>query len=118
MAETFAPLAVIDCVVYLQAAGNEAGPAAALLRRAEAGELRLLVSADILQEVRGVLVRPAIRRRLPHLSNGRIEQLVEFLFRAGGYINPVPRKVTLERDPKDEKYLDLVVVGEADYLVS
>ena len=53
--------AVLDCMVYLQAATNDRGPAFACLALVETGEVTLYVSAAILAEVRDVLTRPKIR---------------------------------------------------------
>jgi predicted nucleic acid-binding protein len=57
--------AVFDCMLFLQAATNEAGPAFACFQLVEAGEVSLYVSPEILAEVRDVLNRPSIRRKSP-----------------------------------------------------
>src|SRR5207245_3824704 len=60
--------AVFDCMVFLQAATNDQGPAFACLALAEANEVRLHVCPAILAEVQDVLSRPKIRVRFPHLT--------------------------------------------------
>jgi predicted nucleic acid-binding protein len=54
---------VCDCNVLLQAAARKTSPAAACLRLAEEGFLRLYISEEILTEISEVLNRPKIRER-------------------------------------------------------
>ncbi len=60
--------AVFDCMVFMQAATNDQGPAFACLALVEANhEVALYVSPAILGEVREVLTRPKIQARFPQL---------------------------------------------------
>lgn len=70
------PIAVFDCMLYLQSTISPSGPAAACLRRVEEGHVRLVVSFDILKEIRDVLSRPKIRQRNTELT----DELVLTLF--------------------------------------
>lgn len=65
--------AVFDCMVFLQAATSDQGPAFACLSLVEAGEVRLSVSPPILGEIKDVLTRPAIRAKFPSLTVGILE---------------------------------------------
>ena len=62
------PRCVFDCMVFLQAAVSRRGPAFALLTLAETGRLELLISAEILSELREVLLRPAVQQKFPLLN--------------------------------------------------
>ncbi len=109
---------VFDCMVFLQGAARADGPAAACLRLAEAGHVELFVSAEILAEVREVLKRPKIQRKFPSLTHETVEAFLSRLDRFAHRVAEVPAVVTLSRDPKDEKYLDLAVAARVTHLVS
>jgi putative PIN family toxin of toxin-antitoxin system len=108
----------MDCMIYLQAALSEGGASAALLRSVEAGHIVLLMSEEILTEVRDVLTRPALQRKFPRLTPNRAEMLVEFLRERSSVIDEVPSVFSYARDPKDEKYVNLAIAGNAAYLIS
>ena len=110
--------AVFDCMLFLQAATHEAGPAFACFQLVDEGRLTLCLSPAILAEVRDVLGRPKIRRKFPHLTGERVE---EFLARAaaqGVVLDEVPEAFRYARDPDDEPYLNLALAAHAQYLVS
>lgn len=73
------PKVVFDCNVFVQAFFNANGPAASCVRLAEQGVVALLLSAEILSELRDVLNRPKLRRRFPATSQELVD---EFLRRA------------------------------------
>ena len=105
-------------MVFLQAVGSGKGAAYAALQRFEAGDFRLFVSRDTLDEVRNVLSRPEIRRKLSLLTDERVAALIGRLESKATLIDPVPRRVVYERDPKDEPVLNLAIEARADYLVT
>jgi putative PIN family toxin of toxin-antitoxin system len=112
------PKAVFDCMVFLQGAGRPAGPARACFRLVDEGEATLCVSAEILAEVRDVLTRPKTRRKFPLLTSEWVENFVQNVESKAVVLAEVPRAFTLERDPKDEPYLNLALAAGAQYLVS
>lgn len=56
--------AVFDCMVFLQAATNDQGPAFACISFVEAGDVMLSISGSILAELKDVLTRPELARAL------------------------------------------------------
>jgi hypothetical protein len=64
-----APGAVFDCMVLLQAAVSKKGPAFDCLRLAQAGRVRIVLSADVLAEITDVLNRPELRRKFKSLTS-------------------------------------------------
>ncbi len=112
------PRAVFDCMVLLQGAGRPTGPAAACLRLVDEGQVALCISAEILAEVRDVLTRPRTLRKFPGLSPAWVESFVRHLEAKGILLANVPHAVTLQRDPKDEPYVNAAIVAGAKYLVS
>jgi predicted nucleic acid-binding protein len=61
--------AVFDCMVFLQAATKRTGPAAACLALVDDGHVQLFISVNVLEEVRDVLNRPAIRKKFPAITD-------------------------------------------------
>ena len=68
--------AVFDCMVFLQAATSDRGPAFACLALAESNEVTLYVSPAILTEVRDVLTRPEIQCSVPAFDAGSRDSLL------------------------------------------
>jgi putative PIN family toxin of toxin-antitoxin system len=105
-------------MVFLQAAVSRGGPAFALLELVEARRLELLVSREILAEVREVLLRPKIQARFAFLSENRIDAFLQRIEELTEILDTVPAAFRLERDPGDEPYINLALAGEADFLVT
>jgi putative PIN family toxin of toxin-antitoxin system len=105
-------------MVFLQAAVSRRGPAFALLTFAEAGRLELLVSREILSEVREVLFRPTVQRKFPLLTSELIQAFLARLATFTILVEHVPNVIRLSRDPDDEAYLNLALAGQAQYLVT
>jgi putative PIN family toxin of toxin-antitoxin system len=112
------PRVVFDCMIFLQATASESGPAAALLRLVDRKVLSLFVSREILNEVRGVLSRPKIRKKNSDLTSERVDALITRLLEKGAIVDAVPQHFSYVRDPRDEKYINLAIEVEADYIVS
>jgi putative PIN family toxin of toxin-antitoxin system len=109
---------VYDCMIFLQAAARQESPAAACLRAAESGQVRLAISADIVGEIADVLQRPKIVARFPALTAERVAAFLQALMSLAEVQQSVPALIKFRRDPKDAKYLDLAVATSARYLVS
>jgi putative PIN family toxin of toxin-antitoxin system len=112
------PRVVFDCMIFLQGAGRPAGPARACFHLVDEGRVTLCLSSAILAEVREVLTRPKTLRKFPLLSAEWAEAFVENARSKALVFAEVPRALTLERDPKDEPYLNLALAARVDYLVS
>ncbi len=112
------PRVVFDCMIYLQATASESSPATALLRMMDDSTISLFVSGEILDEVRDVLSRTKIRQKNPRITDERVDALLTRLAEKGTLLERVPKHFSYERDPKDEKYINLGVEADAAYLVS
>lgn len=113
------PLRVVfDCMIYLQATMSDSGPAATLLRLVDKDALTLIVSDDILEEVRGVLSRPQVRTRNSSITPMRVEDFIHRLRAKAQVVSNIQQHFTGLRDPKDEKYLNLAIEAEANYIIS
>ncbi len=60
---------VFDAIVYLQAVANPAGPSGACFDHVRSGTLALITSSETVAELRGLLARPNIRKKFPHLTS-------------------------------------------------
>jgi putative PIN family toxin of toxin-antitoxin system len=105
-------------MVFLQGAARAEAAAAACLRLAEAGHVDLFLSAEILDELQDVLTRRKIQRRFPALTQETVEAFLARVQHFSHCVAKPPSVITLARDPKDEKYLNLAVAAGASHLVS
>lgn len=118
MTDPAAPFVVFDCVTFVQAAMNPAGPSGACLRLAEDGSVRLVVSEDTLRELQDVLARPEIRRKRRSLTDQVVSAFLTTVATVATKHASVPAAFPYARDPKDEPYLHLAIAVQAAYLVS
>ena len=104
---------VIDTNVILSALLSHKSVARVSLNRArKAGEI--LLSVDVIEELNDVLHRPAFDRYVD--EEDRINFLM-LLIKEGRMIE-ISERVHECRDPKDDKFLELAINGEADYILS
>src|SRR5437870_3708345 len=101
--------AVFDCMVYLQAATNEDGPAFACLRQVDEGKVRLYVSVPVLAEVTDVLTRSSVRRKFPNLTPERVQTFLASVRNRSVMIDEIPAVFRYTRDPDDEPYVNLAI---------
>lgn len=114
------PLVVYDCMVLLQAAGSPHGPAGRCWVVVAAGAVRLCVSTLTLAEFADVVDRPFVRKKFRTLTDARVAQFRAELTLSALVIDPVPEAftLTLTRDPRDSKYLNLAIAAGAKLVVS
>src|SRR6185295_11946065 len=100
------PRVVFDCNVLIQAAANEesaSGRSFGLLGR---NQIHAFISRAILAELRKVLAYPSVRRKLPSLTDERIESFLwQLLFRAV-LLRNVAHVFDYPRATQDEPYID------------
>lgn len=111
-------MVVFDCGVFPQGLLSKAGPAVRCLELFEEDRIRLVISEDVLAEIKDVLSRPRLRRQNPRLTRSKAEELLENLYLKAEFVERVPQHFTFSRDPNDEPYLNLAIETEASFLVS
>lgn len=109
---------VFDCNMFVQALLSPYGAAASCLEVAKRGDITLFVSPPVLAEIREVLQRPAIAKRLPSLTPEKVDAFLEDAIANSTLLRNVPEKFHYERDPEDEPYINLAVAAGARYIVS
>jgi uncharacterized protein len=77
------------------------------------GKFDLLVTVDVLQEYLGVLKRPKFK-----LPPEVVASIGAFLYRKGIFVTPEEKILAVTDDPKDNKFLEAAIAGDADVLVS
>ena len=108
--------AVLDTVIFVRALINPRGKWGRLLF--EHSDLYVIVlSPEIIKEIISVLYRPSLRRRFPQMAEpAPLEQVLAILERAE-VIEPA-EKLSVCRDPNDDKFFECAVEGRARYIVS
>lgn len=117
MDDSEAPV-VFDTSIFLQATISRRGPASRALRLFEQGAFRLYVSDELIDELRDVLTRLAVRRKNPHYTDADIESLLRTLDEKAMRVSALASHFAYERDPKDEHILNLAIEVGARYLVT
>jgi putative PIN family toxin of toxin-antitoxin system len=105
-------------MIYLQAAGRNAGPSFACMELVDRDLVQLYVSDDVLAEVNDVLTRPEIARKFPDLTPERVSELLQRIEDKAVQLRPIPQRYSLPRDPKDEPYLNLAIAANAEFLIT
>jgi putative PIN family toxin of toxin-antitoxin system len=109
--------AVYDANVLLRGLSNRAGASGRCLQYVLAGEVHLVVSEYVLDELRRVSSYPKILRKFPELIN-RVPKLCDLLRERGLVVPQPPQRMAFERDPKDGPYIDLAIASGAMLVVS
>jgi len=112
------PRVVFDCNLFVQGIANRNSPARKALRLFFNGDISLFVSEPIIREVRDVLNRAELRRKLPGINERIVNAFLTKLEAKAIPIANVPEEFHYERDPDDEMYINLAIVSNATYLVS
>ena len=105
---------VFDCVVFAQALISDKGPSAACLELARKGEVILVCSVYVFQEVRelpGKLTKYAV-------TPERVDAFLREVATYCEFIDPVPHVYVNPLDPDDSPYIDLAVAGQATLVTS
>ncbi len=108
--------AVIDTNILVRAVIRPQGTVGPVLLRLRQGEYTLLYAWASLEELIDVLNRPRIRDKY-HLADQDIQTVVGLILVRGEEVAP-GETVTVCRDPKDDKFLEIAVAGEADVIVT
>lgn len=113
------PRVVYDTMVVFQWFIIPEGRQHGTFRAVVNDRVRLLLSSDLIDEVRNVLGRHEIRTTLLRdLTDERINSVLNFII-ARGEVWPNPKPVfTLPEHPDDDHVFNLAIAGRADFLVT
>jgi len=105
-------------MVFLQGAARPTGPAAACLELVQNEYVQLFLSSEMLEEIRDVLTRPKLQRKFPILTPDYVDSFLEALSDKAIHLDEIPQIFRYERDPKDEKVINLALAAEVTLVVS
>jgi len=108
---------VFDCMVFVQIVASK-GSAFRCYQHVTDSAIPLLASPDTLDELRNVLERPELQRKLPGITPTRVNALMHHLAELVVLVSPVPDRFQFPPDPKDEPYINLAIEGQAAHLVT
>ena len=88
------------------------------MRRAELLDVEVFLNPEITAEIVDVLTRARTRKKFPALTPDLVRRFLRRISQFATIVAPTPKIAPAIRDPKDEKYLDLAIAANANYLVS
>ncbi|HXV60275.1 MAG TPA: putative toxin-antitoxin system toxin component, PIN family [Vicinamibacteria bacterium] len=109
---------VVDANVYLSALIRPQGPPGQIIKRLlREGAHTVIVSKDILEEVRKGLDYPKVRKKID-ATDEELDAWVESLGVLADVVSGVPDVRVVESDPDDDLYVAAALDGRADFIVS
>lgn len=108
--------AVIDTGVFVSALIRKQGTTGEVLRALRDGRFTAIYTTDIAVEIIDVLGRENFRAKY-HLEPIDITALVHLIRLRGELVTPT-KKVTVCRNPKDDKFLEAALAGQTNCIVS
>jgi uncharacterized protein len=88
-----------------------------LLRWAEAGDVMLVTTPAIMEELREVLGRPKFRLRIRTLQTS-VSELMESILSLVEVVQDLPIEPVVKKDPDDDKILACAIAARAEWIVS
>lgn len=108
--------AVVDTNILVRAVIRPTGTVGPVLMRLRQGDYTLLYAQLLLEELVDVLNRPRIRDKY-QLTDEDIQSVIGLILLRGEAVLSQER-ITACRDPRDDRFLEAAVAGEADVIVS
>ncbi len=105
--------AVLDTNILVSGILYEAGPQAKLLGLARLGRFEVILSVDIIAELRDVLSRPKF-----NLTEGEVDSTIKELLKFCKVVIPHEKLNVVKADPKDNIIIEAAVSSRADFVVS
>lgn len=109
---------VIDSNVLVRAAIQVESAAGEVLSLCEQRRVLILLSKPVLSEYRFILNHPDLLSRYPTLEERRVNITLERLAFVGDVIRSSRVRFEYPRDPKDAKFVELAIAGNATHLVT
>lgn len=107
----------MDANVFVSAVLKPQSDLARIFDLLKAGKVKLIISSDILSEIRGVLLYPKLRKR--HRRTPRkIDDFLKRTVRVSIITSGKMKVEEIKDDPEDNKYLAAAAEGKADFIIS
>ncbi len=112
-------LLILDTNILVLALASAASPSAKILDACTRRELPYLLSRPVLDEYRQVLHYPQIRERhLCDLDLAALDLVIRKVYKNSQFISPVTARFRFDRDPRDERFIELAIQGGATHIVT
>ena len=82
------------------------------------GQLRLVMSQPLLDELRGLLFRPELQQRLPSLTPQHAAAILKKTLEFADWFPLVPARFSQPSHPKDDHLFNQAIESQASYLVT
>jgi putative PIN family toxin of toxin-antitoxin system len=109
---------VLDTNVMLRALANRASDSARILRACDRRKMLLLLSKPVMDEYRAVLTNEEIIERHPAITPEAVKITLRRLRYVSDYLRLISARFRFTRDPRDEKFVELAIAGDATHLIS
>lgn len=109
--------AVLDVNVLVSSLIRPQGPPGVVLRLLAEEAFELVLSEDILGELRRAITYPRVRSRI-NLSDDEIELLLAALDVLAVHVEPTIEVDAVGSDPDDDVYIEAALEGRAGYVVT
>ncbi len=107
---------VVDTGVFVSALICRRGTTGKVLQTLRDNRFTVIYSTDMLVEIVNVLGREKFHKKY-HIQPDGIAALIDLMRLRGELVIP-NKSVSACRDPKDDKFLEAALIGEADFIVS
>ena len=107
---------VLDTSILVRALIKPSGSVGPVLEALRDGRYLALYSDPILEEIVDVLTRPRMRDKYG-ITDDDVETLLRLILVRGEALQPA-NSLSICRDPKDDKFLEVAVDGGADVIVT
>jgi uncharacterized protein len=109
--------AVIDANVFISSALAPGSNPDKIIDLVRHDKIILVISQDILEEIREVFLYPKIKRRL-NLTSREINDFLSQIAKSALITPGLFNLKVIKADPRDDKYLACALEGQADYIIS
>jgi len=107
----------LDANVFVSAVLKPQSDLARIFDLVKAGKVKLIISSDILSEIRGVLLYPKLRKRHRRTPK-KIDDFLKKTVRVSIITSGKMKVEAIKDDPEDNKYLAAAAEGKADFIIS
>jgi len=107
---------VIDTNILVRGTLSASGASALVIEALKRGRCTLITSRALLSELYRVLSRPRMKRRYG-VTSRRCKRLISRLYAGSIFVVPAGR-LALCRDPEDDIFLEMALLGRATHLVT
>ena len=108
---------VLDANVFVSAVLKPRSDLARIFDLLKAGKVKLIISSDILSEIRAVLLYPKLRKRHRRTPK-KIDDFLKKTVRVSIITSGKMKVEAIKDDPEDNKYLAAAAEGKADFIIS